>query len=105
MDSGREKRINDRIVIDSGHIYDLSEGGVYIKTTDPRRLNALVGLELRLSDREPPILVKGRVIRIIYEKGAPKKFPPGMAVKFEPLPKESTDKLRVYIQSKKTGRS
>jgi uncharacterized protein (TIGR02266 family) len=98
------KRLYERVRIDSGRIYDLSEGGVYVKTKEPKRLGSLVGLELKLFDDQPPFLVKGQVIRIIYEKGGQKIFPPGMAVQFEPLANEHREKIRTYIQNKKTGR-
>lgn len=105
MDTEKNKRLYERIRIDSGKLYDLSEGGVYVKTKEPKRLGSLLGLELKLFDDEPPFLVKGRVIRIIYEKGGLKNFPPGMAVQFEHLPAETCEKIKKYILDKKTGRS
>jgi Tfp pilus assembly protein PilZ len=104
MENARNKRLYERVKIDSERIYDLSEGGLYIKTKEPKRLGSLVGLELKLFDDEPPFMVKGQVIRIIYEKGSRKNFPPGMAVQFEPLPLQYREKIRTYIQNKKTGR-
>jgi len=98
------KRLYERAVIDSRRIYDLSEGGVYIKTLEPKRLGTLVGLELKLFENEHPVLVKGRVIRIIYEKGGQKRFPPGMAIRFEPVPEPERQKIRLYISSKKAGK-
>lgn len=104
MREGKNQRVYERIRIDSDHIYDLSEGGIYIKTTEPKRLGALVGLELKLFENENQFVAKGRVIRIVYEKGAQKKFPPGMAIKFEPLSESDKEKIRLYIRSKKPGR-
>jgi len=100
MEPTGEKRKYGRIKIDSGKIYDLSEGGIYIQTTEPKRLGSLIAMELKLFEKEKAILVKGRVLRIIYQMGARQNFPPGMAVEFEELRDQEREKIRAYILSK-----
>jgi uncharacterized protein (TIGR02266 family) len=101
MERARYKRKSERVVIDSGKIYDLSEGGIYIRTIEPKRLGSLIAMELKLLDQEKPLLVKGRVLRIIYEMGARQKFPPGMGVQFEELSEQDKQKIRQYLSHKK----
>lgn len=105
MGNLREKRRYQRIKIDSGKIYDLSEGGIYIHTTEPKRLGSLIAIELKLFEGQEPILVKGKVLRIIYESGARQKFPPGMAVEFVGLTEEERQKIRAFIQKKQSSGS
>ncbi len=97
----KNKRRFERVKINSEKIYDLSEGGIYIRTTEPRPLGSMIALELKLFENDQPVKVKGKVIRIVYPKGAPKKFPPGMAVQFIDLDEESREKIRKYIKSRK----
>jgi uncharacterized protein (TIGR02266 family) len=104
MDKTQNKRIFERVVINSDRIYDLSEGGVYIKTKEPKRLGALVGVEMKLFEREDPVCAKGKIIRIIYERGGLKRFPPGMAIQFTSIDEKEREKIRLYISSRKSGR-
>jgi len=97
----KNKRKFERVKINSEKIYDLSEGGIYIRTTEPRPLGSIIALELKLFENDEPILVKGKVIRIVYPKGAPKKFPPGMAVQFIELDEQHREKIRRYVQQRK----
>jgi uncharacterized protein (TIGR02266 family) len=101
MEAQREKRRFERVKIDSEKIYDLSEGGIYIRTTEPKRLGSIIALELKLSEKERALLVKGRVLRIIYQSSARQKFPPGMAVEFIDLTELQREKIRTYIKQKK----
>ena len=103
IDRSRKPRLYDRVVIDSGRIYDLSEGGVYVKTTEPKRLGTLVGLEIRLFNSKQPLVVCGRVIRIIYKQGGKKNLPPGMAIVFETLSEPDRELIRAYVEHKKSG--
>jgi len=105
MDRGQNKRLYERIVLDSERIFDLSEGGVYVKTKEPRRLGSLVGLEMKLFEGENPVLVRGRIIRIIYEKGGLKRLPPGMAVQFDNLSEADRERIRTFISRKKAAGS
>jgi Tfp pilus assembly protein PilZ len=103
MEHPRDKRKYERIKIDSGKIYDLSEGGIYIQTTEPKQLGSLIAMEIKLFENDKPLLVKGRVIRIIYKSGARQKFPPGMAVQFEGLSEQDREKIRAFLLSKKSA--
>lgn len=97
----KEKRRYERVKINSEKIYDLSEGGIYIRTKEPKPLGSTIALELRLFENEEPVRVKGKVIRIIYEKGAPKNFPPGMAVEFIDIDEKCREIIRKYIRARK----
>jgi len=101
MENGKDKRRYERIKIGSDKIYDLSEGGMFIRTTEPKRLGAVIALEIKLFENQTPVRVKARVLRIVYEKGASKQFPPGMAVEFLDLSEENRERIRVYIKTKK----
>ena len=101
MNPPGEKRKFERVNIDSNKIYDLSEGGIYIRTREPKRLGSLVAMELKLFEKERAILVKGRVLRIIYQDAARQKFPPGMAIEFEGVSESDCEKIRVYLLGKK----
>lgn len=103
---GRKVRKHERIKLSwSKSIVNISEGGAYIRTDEPRRLGSKVHFEIKLEPDKPPVRGMGKVIRVIHKKGATKKGdPPGMALEFMDVSSEDRARIRhfVGVQQSKT---
>jgi len=97
--TGRDKRKYERVnVTSSKHFADISEGGVFIKTDNPRRLGSKLHLDIKLEGFDEHIRTLARVIRVIHKAGATKKRPAGMALEFLDLPEETKIQLQSLIK-------
>jgi len=65
---------------------DISQGGIFIPTTDPKPVGVVIGLTLIHPDNGEEIEIQGEVVRIVSEREARqqkgKKLVPGMGIKF-----------------------
>jgi len=64
------------------HAYDVSRGGIYIKTSTPFQPGTLLKFEIRLASDQPVIAGVGRVVWKRDAKQSMSDLPAGMGVKF-----------------------
>lgn len=67
------------------HSKNLSEGGMFIKTRNPRPVGTMIFLEFRLLDGQELVRVKGEVIWICREEEPGGNRTPGMGIRFVDL--------------------
>ncbi|GEM_PF-1151420 len=98
----RGKRQHERIqLLWNKSVVNLSEGGMYVRTDEPRRLGSIVYFEIKLDADQEPIQGTGRVIRVLHKGGAGTSGdPPGMALEFVELAPESLERIRRFIALK-----
>ncbi len=97
-ESGRQKRQHERVKIASSKNFsDISEGGVFIKTGNPRRLGSVLSLEIKLEGFPESLRVMAKVIRVIHPAGATPHQPAGMAMQFVNPTEEIRQKVRDFI--------
>lgn len=63
------------------HTENLSTGGLFLPTTDPRPRGTILELEFHFAENYPSFKIVGEVVRS-QTRPSPVKGPPGMAVKF-----------------------
>jgi uncharacterized protein (TIGR02266 family) len=99
---GGGKRRHERIKLSwNKSVVNLSEGGMYVRTDEPRRLGSIVYFEIKLDADQAPIQGTGRVIRVLHKGGAGTSGdPPGMALEFVELTPESRERIRRFIALK-----
>lgn len=96
---GRDKRQHERIEIAGGKsVHNISLGGMYVKTDQPRRIGSFVHFEFRLHPDLPPIKGRGKVIRAHYRETGKLGLPPGMALEFVDLSQESERVIMDYMR-------
>jgi hypothetical protein len=96
---GRDKRQHERIEITSSRsVVNISTGGMYIKTDEPRSVGSIVHFEFKLDPDLPPIKGHAKVIRALYKGGGRKGLPPGMALEFTSISPEDQKVIRDYIK-------
>lgn len=102
--SKNERRRFERVKLEHPRqCHNISEGGLYMLTTRPRRLGSVVNFELKLFDSYPPIRGRGRVVRVIHEAGAVAADPPGMAIEFVELAPADRDRIRALVVGEPAG--
>ena len=76
------------------YITDISETGIFVRTTTPEQPGTHLNLRFRPDDESPQIEVEGEVIWVNpYRPGAPDNLHPGMGIRFVGL----DDDLRVRL--------
>jgi len=81
----------------TSYIFDISPGGVFVKTNTPLNPGEMINLKIRLPDKGEEIDVVGEVIwsnrreRVTGKK----KYPPGMGVRFLKL--STQDRVRISL--------
>lgn len=65
---------------------DISQGGIFIPTTDPKPVGVIITLTLIHPDSSEEVEIQGEVVRVVSEREAreqkDKKLAPGMGIKF-----------------------
>jgi len=65
---------------------DISQGGIFIPTTDPKPVGVIITLTLIHPESHEEVEIQGEVVRVVSEKEAreqkAKKLVPGMGIKF-----------------------
>lgn len=109
-DDGRERRRHVRVPLNlliqyrfdtldeamSAYAADLSEGGLFIETDEPRGLGDMIYLQFALRDGTRLIEALGKVVRVI-EPGGDEE--PGMGVQFVSLDGDSQDLVQRAVQT------
>ncbi len=96
--SGRDNRQYDRVRISSSKkIWNISEGGAYIATENPKRLGSTIHIEFRLADDGPAFRGLAQIVRVLYKPNPKSGEPAGMAVKFVDVSEEQLLMLKSYI--------
>lgn len=72
---------------------DISEGGIFIETDEPRPVGTMIYLQFALRDGTQLIEGLGRVVRV-SPPGSPQ---PGMGVEFENLDRQSQDLITDHV--------
>lgn len=68
---------------------NLSMGGIFIKTRNPRKIGTVVELRMNLQNGKELVDAVGRVVRVIHPGDEYTGATPGMAVEFTDLNKDS----------------
>jgi type IV pilus assembly protein PilZ len=81
------------------YITDISETGIFIRTTTPEKAGTQLNLRFRLGNKSPQIEVEGEVIWVNpYRPGSMDNLHPGMGVKFIDLDDELKDRLLELVR-------
>ena len=98
----RDKRQSERIrIFESRQIWNLSEGGAYIATDNPRRLGATLHFRFRLESDMPVFEALAKVVRVLHKKNPKTGEPKGMAVQFVKVEEDNLSNLREFLKNKK----
>jgi molecular chaperone DnaK len=81
---------------------DLSPGGMFIRTQEPRELGAMVYLQFSLKDGSKLIEGLGKVVRVIPPSGGNQEA--GMGVEFVNFDEESMALINEICSAKKASR-
>lgn len=81
------------------YITDISETGIFVRTTTPEQPGTHLNLRFQPDDNGPQIEVEGKVIWVNpYRPGAPDNLHPGMGVRFVALDDELRDRLLELVR-------
>ena len=104
-ESGRNKRLFDRIRVGSSKsIWNLSEGGAYVATSNPRRLGSVLHFEFKLWKDEAPFRALAKVVRILHHANPSIGEPAGMALQFVKVSADDRIRLRTFLKQQ-TGQN
>ena len=83
----------------TSYIFDISPGGVFVKTNSPLNPGEMINLRIRLPDKGKDVEVLGEVIwSNSQERVARKrKYPQGMGIRFLKLSTEDRIRMSVNI--------
>jgi len=80
---------------------DISEGGIFIPTTDPKPVGVTINLTLIHPETKEEIELDGEVVRSVSEREAreqkAKKLTPGMGIKFVNLDRRQQNALEKFL--------
>jgi type IV pilus assembly protein PilZ len=81
------------------YITDISETGIFVRTTTPEPPGTNLNLRFRLDDKSPQIEVEGKVIWVNpYRPGSADNLHPGMGIRFIELDDELKDRLLELVR-------
>jgi type IV pilus assembly protein PilZ len=76
------------------YITDISETGIFVRTTSPEQPGTRLNMRFRPDDESAQIEIEGEVIWVNpYRPGAPDNLHPGMGIRFVELGDELRDRL------------
>jgi type IV pilus assembly protein PilZ len=76
------------------YITDISETGIFVRTTSPEQPGTRLNLRFRPDDASDQIEIEGEVIWVNpYRPGAPDNLHPGMGIRFVGLDDDVRDRL------------
>lgn len=109
--SGSDRRAAPRVLVDLqvdyasednylfAYITDISETGIFVRTTTPEQPGTHLNLRFAPDDEGPQIEVEGLVIWVNpYRPGAPDNLHPGMGIRFVELGDELRDRLLELVR-------
>jgi len=81
------------------YITDISETGIFVRTTSPEQPGTRLNLRFRPDGASDQIEIEGEVIWVNpYRPGAPDNLHPGMGVRFVDLDEEIRDRLLELVR-------
>ncbi len=81
------------------YITDISETGIFVRTTTPEEPGTHLNLRFRLDDASPQIEVEGKVIWVNpYRPGSADNLHPGMGIRFVELEDDLRDLLLELVR-------
>jgi len=81
------------------YITDISETGIFVRTTAPEQPGTHLNLRFHPDDAGPQIELEGEVIWINpFRPGAPDNLHPGMGIRFVALDEELRDRLLELVR-------
>jgi type IV pilus assembly protein PilZ len=109
--AGSDRRAAPRVLVDLevdyalednflfAYITDISETGIFVRTTTPEQPGTHLNLRFSPGDVDPPIEVEGEVIWVNpFRPGAPDSIHPGMGIRFVGLDDELKDRLLELVR-------
>jgi type IV pilus assembly protein PilZ len=108
---GSDRRAAPRVLVDLqvdyaseenylfAYITDISETGIFVRTTTPEQPGTHLNLRFAPDDNRPQIEVEGLVIWVNpYRPGAPDNLHPGMGIRFVELSSDLRDRLLELVR-------
>jgi type IV pilus assembly protein PilZ len=80
--------------------HNISQGGLFIRTSKPCNLREKVEIVLIIPEDESEIIVLGEVVSIVPAEQARDEFPAGMGIQILELKEEDQKKIENFISSK-----
>jgi uncharacterized protein (TIGR02266 family) len=81
------------------YIIDISETGIFVRTTSPEQPGTHLNLRFSPGDAGPPLELEGEVIWVNpYRPGVPDNLHPGMGIRFVALEDELRDRLLELVR-------
>ena len=81
------------------YITDISETGIFVRTTSPEKAGTRLNLRFRPDDASPQIQVEGEVIWVNpFRPGAADNLHPGMGIRFVALDDDLRDRLLELVR-------
>ena len=110
-DAGADRRLAPRVLVDFevdyamednylfAYITDISETGIFVRTTSPEQPGTRLNLRFRPDDSSPQVEVEGVVIWVNpFRPGAPDNLHPGMGIRFVELDDDVRDRLLELVR-------
>ena len=79
----------------AGHSVNLSQSGIFVRTTQPLPLGETLTLRFRLPGVGGELRIRGKVIWSKQEPGG--TYPQGMGIRFGRLPREQTAQIAAFV--------
>ena len=95
--SGKDKRKFERVHVKSKSLWNMSVGGAYIITDNPRRLGSVFRFEFTMKKGEPNFRAIAKVVRVIHRPNPKTGEPAGMGLQFTEVSEEEKARLRKYL--------
>lgn len=81
------------------YITDISETGIFVRTTAPEQPGTRLNLRFRPGDAGPQLELEGEVIWVNpFRPGAPDNLHPGMGIRFVELEEDLRDRLLELVR-------
>jgi uncharacterized protein (TIGR02266 family) len=81
------------------YITDISETGIFVRTTSPEQAGTRLNMRFRPDGTSPQIEIEGEVIWVNpYRPGAPDNLHPGMGIRFVDLDDDVRDRLLELVR-------
>ena len=81
------------------YITDISETGIFVRTTSPEQPGTRLNMRFRPDDAQPQLEIEGEVIWVNpFRPGAPDNLHPGMGIRFVELDDDLRDRLLELVR-------
>jgi type IV pilus assembly protein PilZ len=82
------------------YTYNISKGGVFIRTANPCRLRDIVEIVLILPEEQLEVIVKGEVVQVVSSDMANEHLPAGMGIHILDFKKEDQERIERFVSSR-----